>query len=148
MRVRGHCAGLSMSERPSATHREECRNSLSHRESSSHPKGQPTAFARSRVGRTSQPFTMVALTSFVRAGAGTSPDRRLHALGSRNGSLHIARSWEKTRCPRLFSPSNKDLATVPARRDSRQGMVDCLPDAPISFSTRKDGLSNGYGPCS
>lgn len=41
----------------------------------------PVALARSRVGRTSQPFTMVALTVLVRAGAGPWPDRRCHALG-------------------------------------------------------------------
>ena len=57
------------------------------------------ATIRSRVGRTSQPFTTAAFTVFVRAGAGTSPDRRRHALGESDGSLHIAGSFEKTRRP-------------------------------------------------
>jgi hypothetical protein len=53
----------------------------------------------SRVGRTSQPFTTAAFTVFVRAGAGPSPDRRRHALGESDGSLHIVGSLEKTRRP-------------------------------------------------
>ena len=39
------------------------------------------ATIRSRVGRTSQPFTTVAFTALVRAGAGSRPYRRRHALG-------------------------------------------------------------------
>ena len=57
------------------------------------------ATIRSRVGRTSQPLTTAAFTVFVRTGAGTSPDRRRHALGESDGSLPIAGSLEKTRCP-------------------------------------------------
>ena len=91
------------------------------------------------MGRTSQPFTTVAFTVLVRAGAGPWPDRRRHALGESDGSLHIARSFEKTRCPRFLSPSNKALATVPFP----SGMVGRSPEAPISCSSRKAGLSDG-----
>ena len=63
---------------------------------------------------------------------------------SRNGSLHITRSFEKTRCPWFLSPSNKALATVPFTSE----MVGRFPEAPISCSSRKAGLSDGYGPCS
>src|SRR5438046_3165676 len=71
------------------------------------------ATIRSRVGRTSQPFTTVDFTGLVRAGAGPSPDRRRHAPGQSDCSLHIARCFEKTRCPWLLSPSNQALATTP-----------------------------------
>ena len=43
-------------------------------------------------------------------------------------SLHIARSFTKTRCPWFLSPSNKTLATVPFP----SGMVGRFPEAPIS----------------
>ena len=94
---------------------------------------------RSRVGRTSQPFTTAAFTVFVRAGAGTSLDRRRHALGESDGSLHIAGSSEKTRRPWLLSPSNQAQATVPFP----SGMVGRSPEAPIPRSTRKAGLTDG-----
>ncbi len=81
---------------------------------------------RSRVGRTSQPFTTAAFTVLVRAGAGSRPFRRRHALGESDCSLHIARSFEKTRCPRFLSPSNKALATAPFP----SGMVARFPEAP------------------
>ena len=102
------------------------------------------ATIRSRVGRTSQPFTTAAFTVLVRAGAGSRPFRRRHALGESDCSLHIARSFEKTRCPRFLNPSNKALATAPFP----SGMVARFPEAPISCSSRKAGLSDGYGPCS
>ena len=102
------------------------------------------ATIRSRVGRTSQPFTTAALTRLVRAGAGLRPDRRRHALGESDGSLHIARSLEKTRRPWLLGSKNKALATAP----SPSGMAGRFPEAPISCSSRKAGLSNGSGPCS
>ena len=76
---------------------------------------------------TSQPFTTVALTSLVRAGAGTSPDRRRHARGgvgtARFTSLAPLRG---RRCPRFLSPSNKALATA----SFPSGMVDRFPEAP------------------
>ena len=62
----------------------------------SRPLERPTI--RLRVGRISQPLTTGAFTEFVRTGAGTSSDRRRHALGESDGSLHIAGSLEKTRC--------------------------------------------------
>jgi hypothetical protein len=94
---------------------------------------------RSRVRRTSPPFTTAACTVLVRAGAGTSPDRRRHALGESDGSLHIAGSFEKTRRPWLLSPSNKTLTTAPFP----SGMVGRFPEAPIPRSTRKAGLTDG-----
>ena len=97
------------------------------------------ATIRSRVGRTSQPFTTAAFTVFVRADAASRPYRRRHALGESDCSLHIARSFEKTRCPRFLSPSNKALATAPFP----SGMVARFPEAPISCSSRKAGLSDG-----
>ena len=102
------------------------------------------ATIRSRVGRTSQPFTTAAFTVFVRADAASRPYRRRHALGESDCSLHIARSFEKTHCPRFLSPSNKALATAPFPSE----MVDRFPEAPISCSSRQAGLSDGYGPCS
>jgi len=51
----------------------------------------------------------------------------------------IARSFAATRCPWLLSPPNQALATAPFP----SGMVGRFPEAPISFSTRKAGLSNG-----
>jgi len=86
------------------------------------PLEQAIAFAPawSRVGRTSQPFATVALTSLVRADAGLWPDRRLHALGERELlCLLIALSFLKKRRPWFISLSNKALATVP----SPSGMV-------------------------
>src|SRR5437762_9698435 len=68
---------------------------------------------RSRVGRTSQPVTTAAFTVFVRAETGPSPDRRRHAPGESDGSLPIARSVEKTRCPWFLRPSNQALAPAP-----------------------------------
>jgi hypothetical protein len=103
----------------------------------SRPLEQPTV--RSSVGRVSQPFTTAAVTVFVRAGAGTSPDRRRQALGESDGSLHIAGSLEKTRCPWFLSPSNQALATAPFPWD----MVGRSPEAPILRSTRKAGLIDG-----
>jgi len=106
----------------------------------SRPLEQPTI--RSRVGRISQPFTTAAFTVFVRTGAGTSPDRRRHALGESDGSLHIAGSFEKTRRPWLLRPSNQALATVPFP----SGMAGRSPEAPIPRSTRKAGLTDGSRP--
>ena len=97
------------------------------------------ATIRSRVGRTSQPFTTAAFTVLGRAGAGSRPYRRRHALGESDCSLQIARSFEKTRCPQFLSPSNKALATAPFP----SGMVGRFPEAPISCSSRKAGLSDG-----
>ena len=97
------------------------------------------ATIRSRVGRTSQPFTTAAFTVLVRAGAGSRPYRRRHALGESDCSLHIARFFEKTRCPRFLNPSNKALATAPFP----SGMVARFPEAPISCSSRQAGLSDG-----
>jgi len=54
-------------------------------------------------------------------------------------SLHIARSYGKTRCPRFLSPSNKALATA----SFPSGMVARFPEAPIACSSRKAGLSDG-----
>jgi hypothetical protein len=53
--------------------------------------------------------------------------------------FHIARSFAETRFPWLLSPPNKALATAPFP----SGMVGRFPEAPISFSTRKAGLSDG-----
>jgi hypothetical protein len=53
--------------------------------------------------------------------------------------FHIARSFAEKRCPWLKSPPNKALATAPFP----SGMVGRFPEAPISFSTRKAGLSDG-----
>ncbi len=100
------------------------------------------ATIRSRVGRTSQPFTTAAFTVFVRAGAGTSPDRRRHALGESDGSLHIAGSFEKTRRPWFLRPSNQALAVAPFP----SGIVGRSPEAPILRSTRKAGLTDGSRP--
>ena len=96
------------------------------------------ATIRSRVGRTSQPFTTAAFTVLVR-GCRLEPYRRRHALGESDCSLHIARSYDKTRCPWFLSPSNKALATVPFP----SGMVGRFPEAPVSCSSRKVGLSDG-----
>jgi hypothetical protein len=67
-----------------------------------------------------------------------------HVLGESEmlDSLHIAHSFAKTRCPWFLSPSNKTLATVPFP----SGMVGRFPEAPISCSTRKAGLSDGSRP--
>jgi hypothetical protein len=97
------------------------------------------ATIRSRVGRTSQPFTTAAFTVFIRAGAGTSPDRRRHALGESDGWLHIAGSFEKTRCPWFLRPSNQALALAP----SPSWMVGRSSEAPILRSTPKAGLTDG-----
>jgi hypothetical protein len=106
-------------------------------EQTSRPLEQATI--HSRVGRTSPPFTTAAFTLFVRADPGPSPDRRRHAPGESDGSLHIAGSFEKTRRPWLLSPSNQALATVPFP----SGMVGRSPEAPIPRSTRKAGLTDG-----
>jgi hypothetical protein len=58
--------------------------------------------------------------------------------------LHIARSFEKTRCPWFLSRLNETLALA----SFPSGMVGRFPEAPISCSSRKAGLSDGYGPCS
>jgi hypothetical protein len=52
--------------------------------------------------------------------------------------FHIARSFAETRCPWLLSSPNKALATAPFP----SGMAGRFPEAPISFSTRKAGLSD------
>ena len=46
--------------------------------------------------------------------------------------LHIARSFEKTRCPWFLSPSNKALATAPFPSE----MVDRIAEAPNSNSPK------------
>jgi hypothetical protein len=53
--------------------------------------------------------------------------------------LHIARFFEKTRCPWFLSPSNKALATAPFP----SGMVGRIAEAPNSCVARKAGLSDG-----
>jgi hypothetical protein len=58
--------------------------------------------------------------------------------------IHIARSFEKTRCPWLLSRLNEALTLAPFP----SGMVGRFPEAPISRSSRKAGLSDGYGSCS
>jgi hypothetical protein len=65
----------------------------------------------------------------------------VHALGELEMLylFHIARSFAKTRCPRLLTPPNKALATAPFP----SGMVGRFPEARISCSTRKAGLSYG-----
>ena len=70
--------------------------------------------------------------------------RAVHALGESEllGLFHIARSFAETRCPWLKSPPNKALATAPFP----SGMVGRFPEAPISRSTRKAGLSYGKRP--
>src|SRR5271157_5142298 len=60
------------------------------------------ATIRSRVGRTSQPFTTAAFTVLVRADAGSRPYRRRHALGESDCSLHIAGSFENKPKGRAF----------------------------------------------
>ena len=97
------------------------------------------ATTRSRVGWASRSFTTAAFTVLVRAGAGSRPNRRRHALGASDVSLHIALSFENTRCLRSLSPSNETVATSPYSSE----MVARFPEAPISFSTRKAGLSDG-----
>src|SRR5208283_5400059 len=96
------------------------------------------ATIRSRVGRTSQPFMTAAFTVFVRADAASRPYRQRHALGESDCSLHNHRSYEKTHSPRSLSPSNKALATAPFPSE----MVDRFPEAPLSCSSRKAGLSD------
>ena len=91
------------------------------------------ATIRSRVGRTSPPFTTAAFPGLVRAGAGSRADRRRHALGESDGSLPIAGSFGKTRCPWFLRPSKKALATAPFP----SGMVGRFPEAPVSCSSRK-----------
>jgi len=94
---------------------------------------------RSRVGRTSQRFTTAAFTVLARAGAGSRLFRRRRALAESDCSLHMARSFDKTRCPWFLSPSNKALATAlfPS------GMVGRFREAPVSCLSRKVGLSDG-----
>jgi hypothetical protein len=94
---------------------------------------------RSRVGWASRSFTTAAFTVLVRAGAGSRLNRRRHALGASGVSLHIARSFENTRCPRSLSPSNETVATSSYSSE----MVARFPEAPISCSSRKAGLSEG-----
>jgi hypothetical protein len=69
---------------------------------------------------------------------------RVTRWASGNGSFHIAGSFDKTRCSWFFSSSNEVFATAPFPL----GMVGRFPEAPISCSSRKAGLSDGYGPCS
>ena len=95
------------------------------------------------AGHPSHSRRLLRLRSFARVPAHRRIDDATR-WGSRNGSLHIARSFERTRCPRFLSPSNKALATA----SFPSGMVDRFPEAPTSCSSRKDGLSDGYGPCS
>ena len=64
---------------------------------------------------------------------------RRHALGESDCSLHIVRSFDKTRCPWLLSPSNKALATAPVP----SGMVGRFAEAPVSCLSRKVGSSDG-----
>jgi hypothetical protein len=96
------------------------------------------ATIRSKVGRTSQPVTTAAFTMFVRGAAGTSPDRRRHALCESDGSRHIADSFEKTRYPWFLRPSNQALASAPFP----SAMVGRSPEAP---SSAIDAKGRGYG---
>src|SRR4029077_6694539 len=70
----------------------------------------------------------------------------VHALGGSEllGLFPIARSFAETRCPWFLSRLNETLALT----QFRMGMVGRFPEAPISCSSRKAGLSDGYGPCS
>ena len=85
-------------------------------------------------GHPSRSRRLLSLGSF--AGAGWRPFRRRHALGESDCSLHIAHSFEKSRCPWLLSPSNKALATAPFP----SGMVGRFPEAPISRRHERPGL--------
>jgi hypothetical protein len=58
------------------------------------------------------------------------------------GLFHIARSFVETRRPWLKSPPNKALAKAPFP----SGMVGRFPEAPISRSRGKAGLSDGKRP--
>ena len=72
------------------------------------------AFARSRVGRTSQPCTTVALTALVRAVPARGRIGVVTRWASRNVLYaHIALSLSQRRRRWFISPSNKALATVP-----------------------------------
>ncbi len=95
------------------------------------------------AGHPSHSRRLLGLRSFARVPAHRRIDDDAR-WESRNGALHLARSFEKTRCPRFLSPSNKalDTASSPSARVAR------FPEAPIPSSSRKDGLSDGYGPCS
>ena len=68
----------------------------------------------------------------------------VHALGESEllGLFHIARSFAEIRCPWFLSRLNETLALAPFPL----GMVGRCPEAPISCSSRKAGLSDGYGP--
>ncbi len=97
------------------------------------PKKERRTACQGLAGHLSHSRRLISLRSFARAG--TSPARRRHALGESDGSLHLARSFEKTHCPWLFNSSNKAPATTPFP----SGMVGRFPEAPISSSTRKAG---------
>ena len=58
--------------------------------------------------------------------------------------LRIVSSFEKMRCQRFLRPLNETLTAAPFP----VGMVGGVPEAPISCSSRKAELSDGYGPCS
>ena len=57
---------------------------------------------------------------------------------------YIARPFEKTHCPWFLCPLNDALALAPFP----SGMVGRVPEAPISCSSRKTGLSDGSVPYS
>jgi hypothetical protein len=89
------------------------------------------------------PFPITPNATHVRSNARSGRYRAalVHALGESVmiDLFHIARSFAETCCPWLKSPPNKALATVPFP----SGMVGRFPEAPISCSTRKAGLSDG-----
>ena len=77
----------------------------------------PAMIRRLRLTSTGTPAPDVDASAWSRAG-------RIE-----NANLpHIARSFDKTRCPWFLSPSNKTLATAPFP----SGMVGRFPEAPIS----------------
>ena len=101
------------------------------------------ALARSRVGRTSQAFTTVALTALVRADAGPWPDRRRHALGESECCICSHRLSPGREAPRVdHQPVEQGPghSAVPVR-DGRP-----IPEASTSCSTRAR-LHDSLRPC-
>src|SRR5208337_5466309 len=99
--------------------------------------------AQGWAGHPSRSRRLLSLCSFARVPVRDRIDDATR-WASRDCSLHITRSFEKTRCPWFLSPSNKALATAPFPSE----MVGRFPEAPISCSSRKAGLFDGQRPCS
>jgi len=102
------------------------------------------ALAESRVGRTSQPITTVAVTSLVRAWAGPQPDRRRHALGE-GVWLVVSHSFLRIREAPLVV--HQPIDRGPGYSAVPVGDGRPLREAATSCWARRTRLGDGMRPC-